>query len=119
MGLVVAIWSAVFVQRHRGGLILSALALAMLPVRASFVAPFTGLIAGAARARIGAPPDWWRARLSARAERPLAALWPWPLVLRVAWFPGGWILGYLVPSLILRLGLLLFFAFDLGLPLVL
>jgi len=118
MGLVVAIWSAVFIQRQRGGLILMGLALAMLPVGAGFVAPFTGLIAGAAGTRIGAPPDWWWARLSARAVRPLAALWPWPLVLFMAWFPGGWVLGHLVPSLILRLGLLLFVAFDLVLPLV-
>ena len=118
MGLVVAIWSAVFVQRYRGGLILMGLSLAMLPVGGGFVAPFTGLIAGAAGTRMGAPLDWGGTRLASEAVRPLASLWPWPLVFLAAWFPGAWILGHLLPSMMLRLGLLSFLAFDLGLPLV-
>ncbi|MGD2148320.1 MAG: hypothetical protein PVH41_16630, partial [Anaerolineae bacterium] len=81
-------------------------------------APFTGLIAGAAAIRMGTLLDSSGARLAAGAMRPLAALWLWPLVLFVAWFPGGWIFGHLFPSVLLRLGLPLFIVFDQGLPLV-
>jgi hypothetical protein len=118
VSLTVVIWSVGFVQRKRGGLVLILLSLVMLPLGGGFVAPLTGVIAGAAGTRIGMPLTWWRRRLPGTVLHLLAALWPWTLVGLLAWFPGAWILGRLLGRVMLRLGFLLFLVFDLGLPLL-
>jgi hypothetical protein len=94
------------------------LSILALPVGGGFVPAFVGLIASAAAARINRPlPGWWE-RLPRNVLRPLAALWPWPLVGLVAWAPGSWLLGYFFNEFMLNLGFVLFFCCGLGLPLL-
>lgn len=118
IGLVLVIGSIGFVQRKYGGLDLILLSIALLLVGGGFVSPLIGVIAGGAGATIGAPLRWWRTRVPTLTLRLLAALWPGTLVVLLAWFPGAWLLGGIFPSGMARLSSLLFFVFDLGLPLL-
>jgi hypothetical protein len=74
------------------------------------------VIAGLATTRIRAPLTWWRNRLSGRTLDVLASLWPWTLILYAGWSLGGWILGYFFSEIMLSLSFVLFFLFDLVLP---
>lgn len=118
LGLGIIVWSARFVQRQRGGLVLILLSIALLLVGGGFVAPFIGVIAGATGAAIGAPLRWWRTRVPDPTLRLLSVLWPWTLIVLLIWFPGAWVLGGLAAPIMTRLSGLLFFAFDLALPLL-
>jgi hypothetical protein len=118
VSLAVVIWSVGFVQRKRGGLALILLSITLLPVGGGFVAPFTGLIAGAAGTRIATPLRGRRTHRTERALGVLAAFWPWTLIAVVIWLPGGWILGRFFGQAMLRLGFLLFVVVDLALPLL-
>ncbi len=115
---IAIIWSIAFVQRKRGGMALILLSIMMLLIGGGFVAPFIGLIAGAAGTRINTPLRWWRTWPPDRALRVLAALWPWPLIAIAVWLPSGLILGQLFNQAMLRLVFLVFFVFDLALPLL-
>lgn len=77
ISLAVVLWSALFVQRRRGGLGLIALSVAMLLSGGGFGPPLIGILAGVAGTRVGAPLTWWRTRLAPAGRRFLAALWPW------------------------------------------
>ena len=116
VGLAVVAWAAVSVQRKHGGLVLILLSIGMIPVGGGFVPAFAGIIAGIAGTRIGAPLTRWQARRASGLTRILAALWPWPLIVLLAWLPGGWILGHFVNDALMNLGFALFFFVDLGLP---
>lgn len=118
IGVVLVIGSIGFVQRKYGGLALILSSIALLLVGGGFVAPFVGLIAGGTGITIGAPLRWWRTRVPDATLRLLAALWPGTLIVLLAWFPGAWLLGWIFPSIMTRLSSLLFFFFDLGLPLL-
>jgi hypothetical protein len=92
---IVLIWSAALVQRRRGGLVLVLLCLPMLLVGGGVFPPAIGIIGGLVATRIYAPLTWWRARFSGRVGRFLAGLWPWALVLFLAWTGvGQWVAGY-------------------------
>jgi hypothetical protein len=71
------VWSAAFVQRKHGGLILLLLSVAMLLVGGGFAPPLVGMLAGVAGLGIGAPYPWWRSHLPGGVRRVLARLWPW------------------------------------------
>ena len=116
--LIALVWAAAFVERKHGGLFLILLSITMLLVGGGFIPTFIGIIAGVARTRINAPLTWGRARLSGNLIRSLAKLWPWTLIAMVVWFPGGWILGHFFNQTMVNLSFILFFAFDLGLPLL-
>jgi hypothetical protein len=118
IGLAVLFWAAACVRRRHGGPVLVLLSLCMLLVGGGFVPAFAGIIAGAAGIRIQAPLTWWRTRGSNRPVHLLAKLWPWPLIVLVAWLPGGWILGRFFNQAMISLGFGLFFLLDLGLPLL-
>jgi hypothetical protein len=46
-------------------------------------------------------------------------MWPWPLVAVFSWvFLAQWLLDHFFRSFLLSAGLMLFFCFDLGLPLL-
>jgi hypothetical protein len=77
VSLAVIVWSAAFVQRERGGLILILLSIAMLLVGGGFAPPIIGVLAGVAGLGIEASFTWWRAHLSTSVRRLLATLWPW------------------------------------------
>jgi hypothetical protein len=119
LSLVAAIWAVGFVQRRYGGPVLMLLAVLMLLVGAGFLPTFVGLIAGIAGIGIRAPLDWWRALLPENVLRFGAALWPWPLIAYFSWvLPVQWLLGRFLDAPLLSAGLILFFLFDLGLPLL-
>jgi hypothetical protein len=117
VGLSIIVWSLSFVHRTRGGLILFPLSVLLLLVGGGFVPPFIGILAGIAGLGGDASLARWRS-LPAGVLRFLAALWPWDLILLLLWFAASWILGYAFPHLMLRMGILMFFFFDLALPLV-
>jgi hypothetical protein len=77
VSLAVIVWSAAFVQRKRGGLILILLSIAMLLVGGGFAPPIIGVLAGVAGLGIKASFTWWRTHLSVSVRRLLATLWPW------------------------------------------
>ena len=111
IGLAIVIWAAVFIARRRGGLILIMLAVLALLVGGGFVPTFIAFIASMAAVRIHASPSQKRRLL-------LAALWPWALVVLIIWAPSSWLLGHFFNQFMLNLGFVLFFCFDLGLPLL-
>lgn len=85
--LLVLLWAALFVQTKHGGWALIVLAIALLLLGGGFVTLLFGLLAGVAGTKIHAPLTWWRAHLSPKAQRVLASLWPWVLVVCLLWFP--------------------------------
>ncbi len=117
VGLVVIAWAVASVHRRGGGWVLMALSVVLLLVGGGFVPPFVGVVAGFAGTQIDAPLSRWRQRRG-HALRLLAGLWPWPLVILFVWLPGAWLLGTLFEDTMLALGGVLFFLFDLGLPLL-
>lgn len=77
VSLAVMVWSAAFVQRKNGGLILLLLSIAMLLVGGGVGPPIIGMLAGVAGLGINAPHTWWRTHLPVNIRRFLAGLWPW------------------------------------------
>jgi hypothetical protein len=98
-------------------LILFPLSVGLLLVGGGFVPPFIGILARIAGLGVNASLARWRS-LPAGILRFLAALWPWDLILLLLWFSASWGLDYTLPHLMLTMGVLLFFLFDLALPLV-
>ena len=117
LGLSVLIWAAGFVHRKHGGLVLMLLSILMIPVGGGFMPAFLGMIAGVAATRIHAPLNWWAGR-SPKTINLLSSLWPWLLILLIAWIPGSWILGHFLGEMMLSLGVILFLFFNLALPLL-
>ncbi len=111
IGLGMVVWAAVFVGRKRGGLVLGALSMLALLVGGGFVPVWIGLVAAVTASRLAAPVSPGGARW-----RSLAVLWPWPLALMTLWLPGSWLLGHFFSAAMLSAGGLLFFVFNLGLP---
>jgi hypothetical protein len=93
-GLLMAIWSAFFVQRRRGGLVLILLCVPLLLFGGGLFPPLIGLIAGALGTRIHKPLNPKGSRLTGGLLRFLAALWPWALAVYVLWVLGQWIIGH-------------------------
>jgi hypothetical protein len=117
IGLSVLIWAAGFIHRKHGGLILILLSALMLPVGGGFVPVFVGITAGLAGTRIHASLNGWQ-RLPENLIETLSKLWPWILILLLVWFPTSWIVGYFFNQIMLNLGVLPFFFFDIGLPIL-
>jgi hypothetical protein len=89
LSLVVIAWSAAFVQRKSGGLVLLLLSVALLLAGGGFFPPLIGIVGGAAGMKINTP-------LTSKANgvtRFAARLWPWPLVILVAWLLGQFPVG--------------------------
>jgi len=118
LSLTAATWAAASIQRKRGGWVLILLSIGMLLVGSGFIPTFVAILAGVAGLGIHAPLGWWRVRL----PKPVpvgSALWPWPLVAYTLWvLPVQWLLGRFMQAFMLNAGLVLFFCFDLGLPLL-
>jgi hypothetical protein len=77
VSLIVMVWSAAFVGRKRGGLVLIGLMIVQLLVGGGVGPIVVGVLAGVAGLGIDAPHAFWRERLSSPVRRALAALWPW------------------------------------------
>jgi hypothetical protein len=91
LSLAVLAWSAFFIQRKRGGLMLLLLCLPLLLFGCGIFPPLIGIIAGAIGTRIHVPPP---PAHPSNGPRVLGALWPWSLALYVAWVLGQWVIGY-------------------------
>jgi hypothetical protein len=91
IGLFILIWSAVFVQRKWGGLILIVSSMALLLFGGGLFPPLIGIIGGAAATKINKPIG---ENKSGRIVRFGARLWPWPLVVFMVWVWGQWVVGY-------------------------
>ena len=107
IGLAMMVWSAAFVQRKNGGLVLILLSVALLLFGGGFFPPIIGLVGGAAGTRINKPlPE----RSPGSALRFAEKLWPWPLVIFIFWVLGQFPIGYFFNDLltsIMGFGLLL------------
>jgi hypothetical protein len=76
LSLAVIVWSVLFVQRKRGGLVLILLSIAMLLVGGGFAPPVMGILAGVAGLGIHRR-KWWGTRFPANVQHFLAGSWPW------------------------------------------
>jgi hypothetical protein len=90
LSLIIAGWSVAFVQRKNGGGILLLLSVALLLVGGGFFPPLIGLLGGAAGTKINQPLNGKPGSVTRFA----AKLWPWPLVILIAWLLGQFPVGY-------------------------
>jgi hypothetical protein len=103
VSLIVMVWSAAFVQRKRGGLVLIGLMIVLLLVGGGVGPIVVGVLAGVAGQAINAPLTGWRRRVPGLVRRALAMLWP--LVFGIS----------LLSGLLLFLGsIVLMYVFDVG-----
>jgi len=90
LALAIMVWSAGFVQRKNGGSVLMLLSIAFLLFGGGFFPPIIGLAGGVAGIQINQPVS----------DRPgnitcfVARLWPWTLVVFIAWSLGQFLIGY-------------------------
>jgi len=94
LGIIVLAWSAFFLHRRHGGLILILLCIPLLLFGGGIFPPLIGILAGALGTRIDKPLRPETSRLSGGPLRILAALWPWSLILYVVWILGQWVIGH-------------------------
>jgi hypothetical protein len=106
-GLIVTVWSAFFVHRKRGGLILILLCVPMLLFGGGIFPPIIGVIAGALGTRIHKPLKPRESRLTGGLVRFLAVLWPWALGIYAAWVLGQWVIGHFFNDWLLANGYLI------------
>ena len=93
IGLLILIWSAAFVQRKNGGLILILLSVALLLFGGGIFPPLIGIIGGVAGTKINKPLNRQPGRRPDGLWRFLARLWPWPLVILMVWLLGQFVVG--------------------------
>ena len=91
IGLLILVWSAAFVQRKQGGLVLILLSIALLLLGGGFVPPLIGIIGGIAGTKINTP---LAGKPPSSLLRFAAKLWPWPLVIFLVWVLGQFPVGY-------------------------
>jgi hypothetical protein len=106
-GLAVMVWSAFFVHKKHGGLVLILLCIPLLLFGGGMFPPLIGIIAGALGTRIHKPLNPEGSRLSGGLLRVLAALWPWALALFVIWVLGQWVIGHFFNDWLLANGYLI------------
>jgi hypothetical protein len=107
LGLIVTLWSAFFVQKKRGGLVLILLCIPLLLFGGGIFPPLIGAIAGALGTRIHKPLNPGGSRLSGGLLLFLAVLWPWALGLYVVWVLGQWVIGHFFNDWLLANGYLI------------
>ena len=91
LGLLIIVWSAAFVQRSHGGSVLIGLSVVLLLVGGGIFPPLIGILGGVAGTRINKPLT---GKLDGSMLRLAARLWPWPLVILMAWLLGQFPVGY-------------------------
>ncbi len=91
VSLLTIAWSATNLQRRSGAGVLAALSVVLLLFGGGFFPPLFGLIGAAAATQINRPLP---AIGSSGVLRFAATLWPWPLVVLVAWGLGQFLVGY-------------------------
>ncbi len=94
IGLLILIWSAAFIQRQHGGLVLILLSIALLLFGGGIFPPLIGVIGGVTASRINKPVTQQPMPRSGKILRILARLWPWPIVILMIWLLGQFVVGY-------------------------
>ncbi len=112
MGTMLMLWALFFVHHRYGGWTLGILSISLLLVGGGFVPVFVGMTVTVTAGRLGLPVSpgggaGWKF---------LSMFWPWALVLMALWLPGSWLLGHFFSAAMLSVSGLLFFVFDIGLP---
>jgi hypothetical protein len=102
IGVITMIWSAAFVQRKHGGLVLVALSVLLLLVGGGMFPPVIGFVAGVVATKINVPVT----RRPGKVLSFLAKLWPWPLVAFFVWAFGQFLVGYFFNDLLMQSGFL-------------
>ncbi len=90
LGLSIIIWSAKFIHRKHGGIVLLLLSLALLLFGGGIFPPLIGLVGGVAGTQINRSLPHKPSQVTRWAAR----LWPWPLVLFMVWVLGQFPVGY-------------------------
>ena len=116
--LAALFWAVFCISRWQGGLVMILFSVLMLLVGAGFIPVFTGILAGLAGLKIKSSLIIRRLKIVQKSAHVLGCLWPWTLLVFGLWGVGSWILGIFFNQIMLRLSFLLFFAFDLGLPIL-
>lgn len=93
IGLVIILWSTVFVQRKNGAAVLFLLSIALLLGGGGFGPISLLVVACIAASRINQSSAWWRRWLPVSIRRVLAKLWQPSLIAALLWVPGEFILG--------------------------
>jgi hypothetical protein len=110
VGLLILVWSAAFVQRKHGGLILILLSVLLILVGGGVFPPLFGVIGGVAGISINKPIT---GKPGGSIVKLMARVWPWPLIIFMVWalgqFPFGYFFNDLLKSII-GYGLLLMVA---------
>jgi hypothetical protein len=96
VGLAILVWSAGFVQRKHGALVLLLLSIALLLLGGGFGPISLMIVACMAAAMIGSPLTWWRVYLPDALRRFLAAIWLWSLGGALLWVPGEFVAGQIL-----------------------
>jgi hypothetical protein len=104
LGILVMTWSAFFVQKRHGGLVLILFSIPLLLFGGGIFPPLIAIIAGAVGTRIHKPLDLGGSRLSGGLMQGLALLWPWSLALYVLWVFGQFVLGHFYNDWLLENG---------------
>ncbi len=107
LGSAVMAWSAFFLRKRHGGLVLILLSVPLLLFGGGIFPPIIGIVAGVLATRIQKLLVPETSRLSGGLLRLLAALWPWALVLFVVWVLGQWVIGYFANDWLLANGYLI------------
>lgn len=103
LGLVTIVWTAAFVEREQGGIILALLSFGLLLFGGGIFPPLIGIIGGIVGTRINTPlkkqpgPVW----------RMLAKIWPWTIVVFFVWLFGQFVIGYFFNEFLMESGLLI------------
>ena len=88
--LALIVWAGWFVQRRHGGWVQMALAVLLLLFGGGFFPPIIAFVGGLAGTQINRPLSGQPSRLTRFAAR----LWPWSLVIFVAWTLGQFPVGH-------------------------
>lgn len=93
-GLLVVFWSAMFLRKVNGGLVLSALAVALLLGGGGY-GPFPVLVMAAIASVVSASKHSFQRRtLPLGPRRAVASTWPWLFSASLAWVPLEIVLGF-------------------------
>lgn len=115
LGVAILVWSSVLITRKFGSLGLVLLSIGLIPVGGGFVPAWLGILAGITATQIRRPPP---AQPPNAMMRLCARIWPVSVLVLIAWFPLGWLLGAVLPDAMSTLALPLFLVFNVLLPLL-
>jgi hypothetical protein len=108
LGILIILWSVLFIQSKHGGLVLIVLSILLLLAGGGIFPPLIGILGGVAGTQIHKPlPE----KPPGRLLRLGAKLWPWPLVILIIWLLGQFPVGHFFNDFlkgIMGFGMLLF-----------